>query len=223
MTIPMITFAVVYMAVTFAYLFSETSGDFKRRAINKIGLASMFFLYSVFETIRLGSIGDIQNVALVGVTLSFLGDVLLLWSFMKGGTAFGIGNVVLFIYEILYFKQCGLAFSDYWWFLIIFAVLIGGFCYLWFGGWYGDTGKFKFAFVPYILTVTLHGTLGITGLFLLDSSKSILLCAGLVLFMISDYFISLHKFKFKKSKEILRLNSLTYFTGLLLVALSFSF
>ena len=41
--------------------------------------------------------------------------------------------------------------------------------------------------------------------------------------MISDYLISLHKFKYLKSKAILRLNSGTYFTGLLLAALCYTF
>ena len=223
MSIPMLVFIIAYVAVTISYLFSETSGNFKRRAINKIFLASMFLIYATFETIRHGNLGNLQIVALIGVTFAYCGDVLLLWSFSKGGVAFSIGNIILFCYELAYFAQNGLSFSDYWWFLIIFAVMAVTFVTLVVKKWYTIPGKLNFWFCIYIISVTLHGTLSIAGLTQLHDVKSILLCCGLILFMISDYFISLHKFKYKKSKAILRCNSSTYFIGLMLVALSFSF
>lgn len=227
MTIYMVAFICIYVATTVSYFFSETSGNFKRRATNKIILASLFMCYSIFEFFHLGyGFGSIQFECLIGVFFAFLGDVLLLWSFSKGGTAFGVGNVILFCYELQYFAENGLAFRDYWWFLIILAVVLTIWAYLWYGGWYDYSKKpvMKWLFAPYIVSVTLHGTLSIAGLFVLPfSAKSILLCCGLILFMISDYFISLHKFKYTESKAILRLNSGTYFIGLMLVALSFSF
>lgn len=60
MSIPMIVFVVAYVAVTIAYLFSETSGNFKRRAINKIFLASMFLIYAIVELIHYKTFGTIQ-------------------------------------------------------------------------------------------------------------------------------------------------------------------
>ena len=103
MSIPMLVFIVAYMAVTIAYLFSETSGNFKRRAVNKICLASMFLIYAIYATIRHGNLGvTLQSLCLIGVFLCFVGDVWLLWSFSKGGVSFGIGNVILFIYEVFY-------------------------------------------------------------------------------------------------------------------------
>ncbi|MCQ2488972.1 MAG: lysoplasmalogenase [Clostridia bacterium] len=227
MIIYMAIFVCVYVAITISYFFSETSGNFKRRAVNKIGLAALFLCYSIFEFFHLGyGFGSLQFICLIGVFFAFLGDVFLLWSFSKGGVLFGVGNVVLFCYELQYFAANGLAFKDYWWFLIILAVVFITWACLWYGGWYDYSKKpiMKWIFTPYILSVTLHGTLSIAGLFVLPSSaKSILLCCGLILFMISDYFISLHKFKYTESKAILRLNSGTYFIGLMLVALSFSF
>lgn len=222
MTTAMIIFIIAYMAVTVAYLFSETSGVFKRRAINKIFLASMFLVYAIVETVNHGDFSELPILFLVGIFFSWVGDVGLLWSFSKGGAAFAAGNVILFIYEIKYVTEHGFAFSEYWWFLIIFALLLGMFISLQQIGWL-ELGKMKAKFTVYICTVTLHGTLGIAGLILLHDVKSILLCAGLLLFMVSDYFITLHKFKYKESKAILRCNSFTYFTGLLLAVLSISF
>ncbi len=224
MTVPMLIFVIVYMAMTVAYLFSETSGVFKRRAINKIALASLFLIYAIVETIRLGNpYGAWQLLLLAGIVFCYIGDVWLLWSFTKGGIAFSIGNVIIFIAVNIYLSMKGIAFSSYWFFLLIFAVLIGGFMYLVKAGWFDMNEGMKKKFPLYIISVTLHGTLSIAGLFFLHDTKSVLLFVGLILFMISDYFISLHKFKYKESKAILRCNSFSYFTGLMLAALSFSF
>lgn len=224
MSIPMLIFIVVYMATTIAYLFSETSGNFKRRAINKICLASMFLIYAIYATIRHGNLGvTLQSLCLIGVFFCFVGDVWLLWSFSKGGFSFGLGNVILFAYEIMYFKEHGLKFSQYWFFIIPLIILIGVQSYLIAHDWYDMEKEMKLAFPFYLLSVSLHGTLSLIGLIYLYDVKSLLLLIGLILYMISDYFISLHKFKFKDSKLILRCNSFSYFTGLMLVALSFSF
>ena len=224
MKLPMIIFVIVYMAVLVSYLFSETSGNFKRRAVNKIILASMFLLYSIFETIHLGLFNTIQIICLIGVIFAYIGDVWLLWSFIKGGTAFSIGNVVLFGYLIVYLTQNGVSYLSVSWHLILLAILLGCFIFLVQKGWYDKMpDKMKWPFTGYILSVSLHGTLAFALLTQLHDVKSVLLCSGLVLFMISDYFISLHKFKYKESKLILRCNSFSYFTGLMLVALSFSF
>lgn len=224
MTTPMIVFVIAYVAVTISYFFSETSGNFKRRAVNKIILATMFLIYATVEMFRLRLFGTLQLVAFIGVIFSYIGDVWLLWDFKNGGKSFAIGNVILFVYLNLYYYSVGLTIKNYWWFVILFLGLVEGFKYLAKIGWYEHLkGKMVKDFTLYISSVTLHGTLGLVGLFYLHDIKSVLLCAGLFLFMVSDYFISLHKFKYIDSKAILRCNSGTYFIGLMLVVLSFSF
>lgn len=224
MTTTMIIFVIAYLAVTVSYFFSETSGNFKRRAINKIFLASMFLVYAAVEMVRLQMFGSLQLLCFIGVIFAYIGDVWLLWDFLKGGISFAIGNVILFTYLNIYYYGMGLTVANYWWFIIPFAILVGGFIYLANTGWYEHLkGKMIKGFTIYITSVSLHGTLSIAGLCYLHDVKSVLLCAGLLLFMISDYFISLHKFKYIESKAILRCNSGTYFIGLMLVALSFTF
>ena len=49
----------------------------------------------------------------------------------------------------------------------------------------------------------------------------LLLGIGLTLFMVSDYFLVVYKYKTKR-KRTLRLNTSCYFLGMMLVALSFS-
>ena len=221
-----IIFIFAYLGVMVAYFFSETAGNHNRRKVNKIILASMFILHAFVEMFRLHLWGGLFTWCFIGMVFCFIGDVWLLWSFTKGGISFAIGNFILFFFELRFFAAQGLKFSQYWWFLLIFAALIGTFLYLWFGGWYIKSSKkeLRYAFPAYIMSVTLHGTLSIAGLFLLKPAPTnFLICCGFILFMISDYFISLHKFKYLKSKAILRLNSGTYFTGLLLAALSYTF
>ena len=116
MTIYMVAFICIYVATTVSYFFSETSGNFKRRATNKIILASLFMCYSIFEFFHLGyGFGSIQFECLIGVFFAFLGDVLLLWSFSKGGVSFAIGNIILFIYEFKYFGEQQLLLFKVWW------------------------------------------------------------------------------------------------------------
>lgn len=226
MPILTIIFIFAYLGVMVAYFFSETSGNHNRRKVNKIVLASMFILYAFVEMFHFHLWGGLFTICFIGMVFCFIGDVWLLWSFTKGGISFAIGNIILFIFENLFFYAQGLSFADYWWFLLILAVPYGIFLYLWFTDWFLHKSKpvMKYIFPFYILTVTLHGTLAIAGLFLLKPAPTnFLLCSGLILFMISDYFIALHKFKYLKSKTILRLNSGTYFTGLLLAALCYTF
>ena len=221
-----VIFIFAYLFVMVAYFFSETSGNHDRRKVNKIILASMFIIYAFIEMFHFHLWGGLFTICFIGMVFCYIGDVWLLWSFTKGGISFAIGNVILFIFENLFFYSQGLTFGDYWWFLLILAVPYGTFLYLWFSGWYirGSKKFMKYIFPFYILTVSLHGTLAIAGLILLKPAPTnFLLCTGLILFMISDYFISLHKFKYLKSKAILRLNSGTYFTGLLLAALCYTF
>ena len=223
-----IIFVVLYLIVLVSYFFSETSGNFKRRAINKILMAAMFMGYAIFEMFNHSLWGDPLNIRfIIGLFFAFVGDVLLLWSFSKGGISFGISNVILFIAQLKFMSAQGIGFGKYWWFLLIYAALVGTFCILWFKGWYiwkEKKPEMKFMFPPYIGTVSLHGTLSIAVLALAPFSvKTVLFCSGLILYMISDYFISLHKFKFTESKLVLRLNSGTYFLGLMLAAISFAF
>ena len=74
----------------------------------------------------------------------------------------------------------------------------------------------------YVTTVTSHGMLSMAVASAVGGIHMILLAAGLVLFMISDYFLTTHKF-IKHEKWVLRCNSGTYFTGMLLAAVSFTF
>lgn len=227
-----IIFAVAYICVMISYFFSETSGNFKRRVINKITLASMFWFYALIEMIRLGGFSTLYFMLFIGITFSYWGDIWLLWDFTKGGIVFAVGNVIIAGFIVAYMTQLGVPFLSYWWALILIGLFVGLFIILYKKGFYKYLKPpFVYAFVPYILSVSAHGCLSLVLIFVTSSlvkgnpqfaTQLAFLFFGSMLFMISDYFIAWHNFRDKYNKAILRLNSGTYFTGLLLIVLSFT-
>lgn len=213
-----IVFIVLYLGVLVSYFFSETSGNHKRRAINKIILASMFLVFGIVMYCINYNFFSIHLIMLLAIIMAYVGDVLLLYSFTKGGISFIVSNILFFVYEWIIIGMNNVPFKNIWWFIILFCLSWGTFFIL--------TQKkilnFKTKTIPilsYVFSVSLHGTLGVALAVYFSNLKMILFGVGLFLFMISDYFLMTHKFKCHKN-WILRCNSGTYFIGLLLVVLS---
>ena len=76
-------------------------------------------------------------------------------------------------------------------------------------------------FPAYLFSVSMHGSLGAVLAAVCPSPGVKLFGAGVFLMMISDYILSVHKFK-HGANWILRCNSASYFVGTLLAALSLS-
>lgn len=223
MTIGVLIYVIVYMGILVAYFFSETSGNFKRRVINKCILAAMFTALALYLSVTNRQFAQTSGIILMfGILFAALGDVLLLWDFTKGGASFSVGNIILFAAYYVYFGENGVPFSAVWWFLLLHLAFLAFWYYLMKSGWI-NFGKYGIKMILYLWSVMLHGTLSIAGLTQLQDPKSLLMFIGSILFMISDWFICLHKFKYTKSKAVHRLNSGTYFTGLILIALSCGF
>lgn len=205
-------FIIIYLITMVNYFFSETSGNFKRRAINKILLASMFLLFSIYGFIYNQS--EINIFLLIAIIFSFLGDVLLLFSFNVGGMAFIIGNICFSIYLLVIYYNKGLLL---WPFIFLFGIFYGFYLYLLKSG-YLNLGNKKI-FSLYMASIVAHGCLGLLlTLHNIFAVHSVLGC-GLTLFMLSDFFLASHYFHDKNNKWILISNSGCYFTGMMLVAL----
>lgn len=213
-------FIIVYLALLGAYFFSETSGDFRRRAVNKIIMASLFLVCGTIWFFWKGYSGW-RLVVLPALFFAWLGDVLLLWSFSKGGVSFMVGNVFFILYETLLMKEAGIPFARIWWCGLLFLGLWSMVVVLAKRKWI-DFKKYEPTLILYMATVTGHGTLGLGLAANVPGLHALLLGIGLAFFMVSDYFLMTYKFKYHKN-AILRCNSGTYFFGMLLVALSFSF
>jgi len=222
-----IVFVVAYVATLCCYFFSETSGKMKYRAPNKIILASLFLAYALVAFFLRSDLRSYHLLFMVAIFLAWFGDVYLLWDFSRGGDLFLCSNICFFVYELVLAGDAGLSFGDFWWFILVFAALWGSMVFL-AATKRIDFGKSRFPMLLYLASVTLHGSLGLAlacnaSRASLPAVKLVLLGLGLGLFLASDYFLTLHKFVFTKSKAILRLNSGTYFVGLLLVVLSMSY
>jgi len=126
---------------------------------------------------------------------------------------------------IMYLAANGVPFSKLWW-TIILAVIAGALVpILDIKGVAPIPSKLlKVAYTLYILSVSLHGFLGLFGLIYLHDLKSVLLFVGCALYMISDFFLWQSKFNpwSKDHKWVHNCNSISYFIGMLLVAFSAS-
>ena len=211
-------FIAVYMPVVVMYLFSETSGDFKRRAVNKIALASMFMLYALVELFRRDPRTPFDYLLMIAIIFSFLGDVFLLWDFVKGGVLFMIGNFLYIAYFLLRIIGNGITAGNIVCIVALAAVPIGMFMY-WCSTGFVKLGKLQI-FKLYVGSITVAAACGLVLMYTLKSMRGNLMGIGILLFMISDYWLSLHKFRDKESKFYLRSNSFSYFTGMMLIALS---
>lgn len=212
-----IAFIIVYCVVLCCYFLTETSGNMKLRAPNKILLALMFFVFGATFAV----INNIpySSLFIVALLLSMLGDAFLLFSFSKGGIFFTSGNIAFIAFQASILYSFGIGIEKYWWVLIMIPIL-----------WsiYPILSHFKpnsFQFGPlkgimffYLATIVGSGSFGIAVASFVPEFR--LLGIGLFLFMLSDFDIVLHKFVWPKNKWIHRLNSALYFTGMLLVALN---
>ncbi|MDO4378024.1 MAG: lysoplasmalogenase family protein [Erysipelotrichia bacterium] len=205
-------FVVVYLVTMISYFFSETSGNFKRRALNKILLAFLFLSFSIYGFINNTNI--INLWLLIAIFFSFLGDVLLLYNFNYGGMAFILGNICYSVYLLLIYYHKGLLL---WPFLILFSLFYGFYLFL-LKIKYLNLGNKKI-FSLYMASIVAHGCLGLLLTIHCRFTVQAILGIGLTLFMLSDYFLAAHYFHDKGNKWILISNSGCYFTGMMLVAL----
>ena len=207
-------FIIVYIPALIMYLFSKTSGNFKRRATNKIALASLVMLCGIYAfLIREKSVPLI--ILMIALFFSYLGDVLLLWSFEKGGYAFMTGNVIYCIYLYIMHYQYHL-----WQLIVVVAVIV--LLYKLYRHFVekeildlGDLDEFNL----YMITVISQGTMGTIMALFTSVNINKVLGIGLLLFMVSDFFIAFQNFYYRKSSLIMRCNSITYFLGMMLIAI----
>jgi len=218
--------AIPYLAALIFYLHVWKAGyPFVVRLINKAALSATFTITGIVGTILSSQMGTIQWRLAVGLVFCFLGDILLLKSFSVGGTLFGTGNIFIYIYMITYLAAHGLSFGKFWYTVLL--TLIAGLVIHLFDvkGIAPIKHKFvKICYPPYIMTVCLHGFLGLFALLYLHDLKSVLLFAGCALYMVSDFFLWQSKFNpaTKAHPWVHHINSLTYFIGMLMVAFSAS-
>ena len=219
----MIIFSIIYLLFLCSYFVTRVGKNKKYRIINKYILASMYLVYAIvmFFIIDL----DVYHyIMLMGLFFTYLGDILLVFDVKKGGLSFLLSNLIFATLYIVLLNDYSISFFRYFWIFIIWAIIIViGIILI---NRYPNViklEKMKYPMIIYLSSITLHGLLGLVTLTFINVTPIIVMGIGSILFMISDYILTIDRFIIKNNKWIIRSNSLTYFIGLLLIVLSLGF
>ena len=216
----MIIFSAIYIIFLFAYFITRVGNNIKHRAINKFILATMYMIYAIVM-FHVNNLSGYHYVMMAALFLAYLGDLFLVFDLNRGGDFFLAGNVCFATFYLATLKQYEVPFTKYFWVFILWASLISLFIFL--AKKYPNVlklGKMKYPMALYLSSITLHGLLGLVSAIFVGTTPILVMGIGSVLFMTSDYILTVDRFIIQKNKWIIRCNSLTYFVGLLLIALS---
>ncbi|MCK9330221.1 MAG: lysoplasmalogenase [Candidatus Cloacimonetes bacterium] len=225
----------LYLLTLGLYFYTETSGNMKLRAPNKVVLTVSFFTFAVvmfFTKPRFAGLNGLAPsttfhiVLIVALWLSMMGDIFLLFNINRGGDFFLAGNIAFFAYYCALFALNGVSFAAWWWVIPVAILLTATWAFLFYK--YPNRfrlGKMKGPMILYLSTIILHGVMAVAALIFLGGQFlwAIFLSVGSILFMISDQILTIDYFVFPGRKWLLRMNSLFYFVGMLLIVLSMVF
>lgn len=215
-------FIAIYLIALCCYFKTRTSENKKARAINKYIMATMYLVFAIVIFFRKYEFASYQTMLMAALILAWLGDVFLVFDFNRGGDFFLAGNICFVLYEqIVLADRGGYWFNDFAWTYIAAGVMLAAAVYS-SGRWPEKIkmGKMRWPMMFYLSSIFMHGMTGLALITMMPGTKYAIMGLGSVLFMISDIDLNLYRFVFNNNKWLVRINSLTYFTGLLLIVLS---
>ncbi|MEG2014598.1 MAG: lysoplasmalogenase family protein [Clostridia bacterium] len=213
MNVLQIVFLIVYFALLVTYMALKKHQKSRFRSVVKMSMSFLFVVAGIYSTILFPT--AIALLLCFGLFAGAIGDYFLLYistsrhKFHCGVYSFLVCNILLYIYSIM-------KYGFIWWTLLIWV----GFLALELTVQAKGLLRFGKSSVPlniYVCAITLRGATGI-GVMTLGGG-AVAFGLGSLLFMISDFLLGFYSFKWNKW-VISALNSLTYFGGLLLIALS---
>ncbi len=216
-------FIIVYLLLLCCYFYTRTSDNKKLRAINKYLMATMYLAYAIVIFFKRYEFVSYQTLLMAALILAWLGDVFLVFDFGRGGDFFLSGNICFILYEQIIMLKHGYGFADFAWTFIAAATLLIAFVFA--SGKRPDVfklGKMRWPMTFYLSSIITHGMTGLAMALLVHETGFTVMGIGSVLFMLSDMILTSYRFVFNNNKWLIRLNSLTYFTGLLLIVLGTS-
>ncbi len=218
----MTVFIIIYLAALCCYFYTRTMDNIKYRAINKYFMATMYLILAIVVFVNKYEFASYQTLLMAALMLAWLGDVFLVFDFGRGGDFFLAGNICFVLYEqIILVDKGGYKFSNFAWTFVVVAVMLA-FVIFATGKWPAKIvmGKMRWPMIFYLSSIFMHGITGLALMIMMPNPAYKMLGAGSLLFMLSDMDLTLYKFVFDNNKWLVRLNSLLYFSGLLLIVLS---
>ena len=214
-------FIAIYLIALCCYFKTRTSDNKKARAVNKYIMATMYLIFAIVVFFKRYEFASYQTLLMAALILAWLGDVFLVFDFGRGGDFFLAGNICFVLYEQIVLVDHGYWFNDFAWTYIVAGLMLAVVIYA--TGRWPDTvkmGKMRWPMIFYLSSIFMHGITGLALLLLLPGTNYAIMGLGSVLFMFSDIDLNLYRYVFNNNKWLVRVNSLTYFVGLLLIALS---
>ena len=214
-------FIAIYLIALCCYFKTRTSDNKKARAVNKYIMATMYLIFAIVVFFKRYEFASYQTLLMAALILAWLGDVFLVFDFGRGGDFFLAGNICFVLYEQMVLVDHGYWFNDFAWTYIVAGLMLAVVIYA--TGRWPDTvkmGKMRWPMIFYLSSIFMHGITGLALLLLLPGTNYAIMGLGSVLFMLSDIDLNLYRYVFNNNKWLVRVNSLTYFVGLLLIVLS---
>ena len=218
----MYIFIAVYLLALCCYFKTRTSDNIKHRALNKYFMATMYLVLAIVTFINKYDFASYQTLLMAALILAWLGDVFLVFDFGRGGDFFLAGNICFVLYEqIILVDKGGYSFRDFAWTFVLAGVMLLAFI-ISSGRWPEKLryGKMRWPMMFYLSSIFMHGITGLALMIMMPGTNYAMMGLGSFLFMLSDIILNLYRFIFNNNKWMIRANSLTYFTGLLLIVLS---
>ena len=218
----MYIFIAVYLLALCCYFKTRTSDNIKHRALNKYFMATMYLVLAIVTFINKYDFASYQTLLMAALILAWLGDVFLVFDFGRGGDFFLAGNICFVLYEqIILVDKGGYSFRDFAWTFVLAGVMLLAFI-ISSGRWPEKLryGKMRWPMMFYLSSIFMHGITGLALMIMMPGTNYAMMGLGSFLFMVSDIILNLYRFIFNNNRWMIRANSLTYFTGLLLIVLS---
>lgn len=211
-------FIALYLIALALYFYTRTSNNKTYRMINKYVMATMYLVYALKVFFNQYVFVSYETMLMVALVLTYLGDIFLVLDFSRGGDFFLAANICYVIYEQMVMADFKIGFDKFLWTYIVVAILLVIFMIA--TNHKIDMGNMKWPMTLYVATIFMHGITGLCLAINMANTNYMIMGIGSFLFMISDIVLILYKFVFNNNKWLIRLNSLTYFVGILLIVIA---
>ena len=213
--------SILCLCLAALFIWTEKRENYVGAVILK-GLASLCF---VFVGIMAGNGGQLAKLAVTGLALGCIADVLLnlRWVFPKKGQLIFLIGILVFLGGHVVYLAAVLPMADNWVVCVVVGAVLTALLMKWIFSKITAKKAFKIFGVFYLGAIMMLNSVAVSNLMTEPSAFTGLFTAGALLFLISDIVLILNTFG-PESKFSLRVTNLSlYYLGQLLIAWSLLF